>query len=75
MTANCGVIDDDVNSSDCFSCVMWRSDAVDTDFGLLGVGVSAVFSRRIQIYAMYDALVGLDHMTSNTVSLGLRGQF
>ena len=69
------VIDDEVNSSDCFSCVMWRSDDVDTDFGVLGVGVSAVFSRRIQLYATYDALVGMDHITSNTISLGLRGQF
>jgi uncharacterized protein YhjY with autotransporter beta-barrel domain len=69
------VIDDEVNSSDCFSCVMWRSDAVDTDFGVLGVGVSAVFSRRIQLFAMYDALVGVHNFKFNSFSVGMRGLF
>jgi outer membrane autotransporter protein len=48
---------------------------IDTDFALVGIGLSAVFSRRIQIYGMYDALLGLDNLTSNTFSVGMRGQF
>jgi uncharacterized protein with beta-barrel porin domain len=65
----------DFTGSACLSCARFNSDAIDTDFGLLGIGVSAVFSRRIQIYAMYDALIGVDNLTSNSLSLGLRGQF
>ena len=65
----------DFTGSACLSCVRFNSDAIDTDFGLVGIGVSAVFSRRIQIYAMYDALIGVDNLTSNSLSLGLRGQF
>jgi outer membrane autotransporter protein len=41
----------------------------------VGIGVSAVFSRRVQMYLMYDALLGIDNLTSNTFSIGLRGQF
>jgi outer membrane autotransporter protein len=54
---------------------MWSSEEIDTDFGLVGVGLSAVFSRRVQMYFMYDALVGADNLTSNTYSVGIRGQF
>ncbi|MDX1405866.1 MAG: autotransporter outer membrane beta-barrel domain-containing protein [Woeseiaceae bacterium] len=65
----------DFTGSACLSCVRWGSDPVDTDFALLGAGVSAVFSRRVQLYFMYDALIGIDNLSSNTFSLGLRGQF
>jgi uncharacterized protein YhjY with autotransporter beta-barrel domain len=65
----------DFTSSSCLSCVRFSSDEVDTDFGLVGVGVSAVFSRRVQFYAMYDALIAIDNLASNTFSVGLRGQF
>lgn len=65
----------DFTSPNCFSCFQFSTDEIDTDFALVGVGVSAVFSRRLQLYAAYDALLGLDNLTSNTISLGLRGQF
>jgi uncharacterized protein with beta-barrel porin domain len=65
----------DFTGTACLSCARFGSDPVDTDFGLVGVGVSAVFSRRVQFYFMYDALIGVDNLTSNTFSLGLRGQF
>ena len=65
----------DFTGSACLSCARFGSDEIDTDFGLIGVGLSAVFSRRVQVYFMYDALVGLDNVASNTFSLGLRGQF
>ena len=51
-----------------------NSDEVDTDFGLVGIGVSAVFSRCFQLYGVYDALIGLDNLTSNAFSVGIRGQ-
>ncbi len=65
----------DFTGSACLSCVRFNSDEIDSDFGLVGIGVSAVFSRRIQIYAMYDALIGVDNLTSNSLSVGIRGQF
>ena len=65
----------DFTGAACLSCASWSSDEIDTDFALVGVGLSAVFSRRIQIYAMYDTLIGIDNLASNSISLGLRGQF
>ncbi len=65
----------DFTGSACLSCTRFNSEEIDTDFALVGIGLSAVFSRRIQIYAMYDALVGMDNLASNSFSLGLRGQF
>jgi outer membrane lipase/esterase len=65
----------DFNLSQCISCFVINGDEVDTDFGLVGLGLSAVFSQRIQIYGIYDALIGMDHLTSNAFSVGIRGQF
>ena len=59
----------------CFSCFQIFSDPIDTDFGLVGVGLSAVFSRRVQLYGVFDFLVGSEHLTSTMFSVGLRGQF
>jgi outer membrane lipase/esterase len=59
----------------CISCFRFSTDEVDTDFALVGIGMSAVFTRRLQVYGAYDALLGLDNLTSNTFSLGIRGQF
>ncbi len=65
----------DFTGSACLSCVRFNSDEIDTDFALVGIGLSAVFSRRTQIYVVYDALLGLDNISSNMFSVGLRGQF
>jgi len=63
------------NFTTCISCFRLSSDEIDSDFALVGVGVSMVFARRLQLYGAYDALLGLDNLTSNTISLGIRGQF
>lgn len=65
----------DFTGTACLSCVRWGSDEVDTDFGLVGVGLSAVFARRVQAYLMYDELIGVDNLSSHSIALGLRGQF
>jgi outer membrane autotransporter protein len=65
----------DFTLSSCISCFVINGDLVDNDFGLVGLGLSAVFSQRIQIYGIYDALIGMDHLTSNAFSVGIRGQF
>lgn len=68
-----GVFSTSANS--CISCFQINSDEIDSDFALVGLGLSAVFARRLQIYGVYDALVGIDDITSNTFSVGIRGQF
>lgn len=64
-----------LDAAQCISCFQINSDKIDTDFALVGVGLSAVFSRRVQIYGVYDALIGLDNISSNAFSVGIRGQF
>ena len=64
-----------LDTSECFSCFLATGDEIDTDFGLLGVGLAAVFSQRIQLYGVFDFLVASDHMSSSMFSVGLRGQF
>jgi len=59
----------DFTGTACLSCATWSSDEIDTDFALVGVGLSAVFSRRVQIYAMFDALIGVDNLTSSSFSV------
>lgn len=62
-------------SPSCLSCVRFSSDAIDTDFGLVGVGLTAVFANRIQVYGLIDTLIGIDNLSSTSFSIGLRGQF
>lgn len=64
-----------LNPNSCISCFAINSDEIDTDFGLVGVGLSAVFARRVQIYGAVDTLLGLDDISSTTISVGIRGQF
>jgi len=59
----------------CISCFVMNSDEIDTDFALVGVGLSAVYSRRVQIYGAIDTLLGLDDISSTSFSVGIRGQF
>jgi uncharacterized protein YhjY with autotransporter beta-barrel domain len=61
--------------SNCISCFLINGDEIDTDFGVASAGLSAVFSRRIQIYGVIDTLLGLDHLSSTAFSAGIRGQF
>jgi outer membrane lipase/esterase len=73
---NFGLVSEgDFTSPDCFSCFQFATDEIDSDFALLGVGLSAVFAQRLQLYGAYDVLLGLENLTSHTVSVGIRGQF
>lgn len=64
-----------LNTAECISCFQINSDEIDSDFALLGVGLSAVFSQRVQIYGMFETLVGIDNISSNSFAVGIRGQF
>ena len=57
------------------SCFTMLSDQPDADFGVASVGLSATFAQRMQFYIIYEALVSAANLTSNSIALGLRGQF
>ncbi len=59
----------------CISCFRFASDAPDADFGVAGLGLSFVFAARVQAYVYYEALLGATDLTSNSIAVGLRGQF
>jgi uncharacterized protein YhjY with autotransporter beta-barrel domain len=63
------------NNSTCVSCFALQSDPATKDFGVVGAGLSFTFAQRLQAYVYYEALVGISDYKSNSVALGLRGQF
>lgn len=70
-----GAAPDNFSTAACISCFRLSTDEIDTDFALVGLGVSMVFAQRLQLYAAYDALLGLDNLASHSLGLGIRGQF
>ena len=59
----------------CISCFVVNGDDIDTDFGVVAAGLSAVFTRRIQLYGIIESLVGRSYLNSTGFSVGIRGQF
>ena len=59
----------------CTSCFQFPTDSESSDFGVAGLGVTMLFANRVQAYAYYEALFGATKLTSNAVTLGIRGQF
>jgi outer membrane lipase/esterase len=57
------------------SCFTMLSDPVDADFGVAALGLSTTFAQRMQFYLIYEALLGTANLSSNSIALGLRGQF
>jgi len=57
------------------SCFTLSTAELESDYGVVGAGVSAVFSQRLQGYLYYEALVGVSDTTANSIALGIRGQF
>ena len=57
------------------SCFAFFTDEVEADYGVAGLGLTAVFSQRVQLYLYYEALLGVSDVTSNSLALGIRGQF
>lgn len=68
----------DTTSATCagaVSCFTFLTDQPESDFGVASLGLSAVFARRVQAYFIYEALLGVQNLTSNSIAIGLRGQF
>ncbi|MCG6870512.1 MAG: autotransporter outer membrane beta-barrel domain-containing protein [Gammaproteobacteria bacterium] len=51
------------------------TEAPDRNWGTIGVGLSSVFQGGWQGYFLYERWVGLEYITDNVFSLGVRGEF
>lgn len=59
----------------CLSCFSLSSAKPDTDFGVVGAGLSFVFPNFVQFLAYYEGLVGYNDLTSHAITLNFRSQF
>jgi outer membrane lipase/esterase len=65
----------DFSAACTISCFTFLTDEVEADYGIAGVGLSALFSQRVQVYLYYEAVLGISGLNANSLALGLRGQF
>jgi outer membrane autotransporter protein len=63
------------NFTGCTSCFQFPTDSESSDFGVAGLGVTLLFQNRVQAYAYYENLFGASKLTSNAITIGIRGQF
>jgi hypothetical protein len=47
----------------------------DTDFGVIGAGLSFVFPNFVQLLFYYEGLVGYEDLSSNAFTINFRRQF
>lgn len=59
----------------CLSCFSIAGEEPDTDFGVVGAGMSFVFPNFVQLLFYYEGLVGYQDLTSHAVTLNFRSQF
>mgnify|MGYP001811638118 CR=1 FL=1 len=59
----------------CLSCFKLTSDAPDSGFYVVGLGIAAMYRNGIQAFLMYESLIDYDDLSSNALTLGLRGHF
>lgn len=59
----------------CLSCFNVSSAEPDTDFGVIGAGLSFVLPNFVQFLVYYEGLVGYNDLTSHAVTLNFRSQF
>lgn len=59
----------------CLSCFTISSEEPDTDFGVVGAGLSFVFPNFVQLLLYYEGLVGYKDLTSHAVTINFRSQF
>ena len=59
----------------CLSCFKISSVAPDTDFGVVGAGLSFVYPNFVQLLFYYEGLVGYKDITSHAFTINFRSQF
>jgi hypothetical protein len=52
-----------------------RTDSSPANYGIAGAGFSVALPRRLQAFVYDEALVGYKDYRSNSVAVGVRGQF
>jgi outer membrane autotransporter protein len=58
-----------------FTFFSFKTDKPDRDYVNLGIGLSAVFPKKISSFVYYEPVLGLDDVTSHHVVAGIRYEF
>ena len=66
---------DPTAGTDCLSCFSLPSDTTPSNYGIAGAGVAVLLPHRLQLYLYDETLFGFANYRSNSVVIGLRGQF
>ena len=59
----------------CASCFSLISEEPDTDYFVVGLGISATTGRGFQSFLMVEGLLGHSYLSAYAVTVGMRGQF
>ena len=70
-----GVADFSTGFGDCVSCFDLVSEAPETDYFVVGLGLAATTQRGFQSFLMLEGLLGHSYLSAYAVTVGLRGQF
>ncbi|MDH3757703.1 MAG: autotransporter outer membrane beta-barrel domain-containing protein [Gammaproteobacteria bacterium] len=70
-----GVADFSTGFGDCVSCFDLVSEAPETDYFVVGLGIGATTQRGFQSFLMLEGLLGHSYLSAYAVTVGLRGQF
>ncbi len=52
-----------------------EGEALDGNYANIGIGVSALFPRGRSAFLMYEKLLGAEHLSRDTISIGIRMEF
>jgi uncharacterized protein with beta-barrel porin domain len=59
----------------CVSCFDIISEAPETDYFVVGLGIAATTQRGFQSFLMLEGLLGHDYLSAYAATVGIRGQF
>ena len=59
----------------CLSCFALPTDRPVANYGIVGGGLSVLLAHRVQAFVYDEVLVGYSNYSSNSVAIGIRGQF
>jgi uncharacterized protein YhjY with autotransporter beta-barrel domain len=59
----------------CLSCFTLPTDRPVANYGIVGGGLSVLLSHRVQAFVYDEVLVGYSNYSSNSIAVGIRGQF
>ena len=74
-TTNAHYASDPTAATTCLSCFALPSDTTSANYGIAGAGVSVTLAHRIQAFVYDEVLLGFANYRSNSIAIGVRGQF